>query len=63
MKILRIIQTGFSLLFSALLLSIPFVGASQAADGITILYDAFGPQSSMHLASVHLDGHVLSFSC
>lgn len=47
MKILPALYVKFLLLFSTLLLSIPFISSSQAANGITILYDAFGQQSDM----------------
>lgn len=47
MKIPSALYVKLLLLLSTLLLSIPFISSSQTADGITILYDAFGPQSGM----------------
>lgn len=47
MKTLLAFFVRFSFLLSTLLFAMPCISTSQAADGITILYDAFGPQSAM----------------
>ncbi len=47
MKILPVLFIRFFCLLSTLVFSMPFITTSHAADGITILYDAFGAQSGL----------------